>query len=45
MGIYFISFLVDLCHMIIVRETLVSEELFEEYFVCDLNACKGGLLC
>ncbi len=42
MGIYFISFLVDLCHMIIVRETLVSEELFEEYFVCDLNACKGA---
>jgi hypothetical protein len=36
------SFLVDLCHMIIVRETLVSEELFEEYFVCDLNACKGA---
>jgi hypothetical protein len=28
--------------MIIVRETLVSEELFEEYFVCDLKACKGA---
>jgi hypothetical protein len=28
--------------MIIVGETLVSEELFEEFFVCDLNACKGA---
>lgn len=28
--------------MIIVGKTLVSEELFEEYFVCDLNACKGA---
>lgn len=28
--------------MFIVGETLVSEELFEEYFVCDLNACKGA---
>lgn len=28
--------------MIIIGETLVSEEIFEEYFVCDLNACKGA---
>jgi hypothetical protein len=27
--------------MIIVGETLISEEIFEEYFVCDLSACKG----
>lgn len=28
--------------MIIVGQTLVSEELLEEQFVCDLNACKGA---
>jgi hypothetical protein len=28
--------------MIIIGETLVSEELFENHFVCDLNACKGA---
>ena len=28
--------------MIIVGQTLVSEELFENHFVCDLNACKGA---
>ncbi len=28
--------------MIIIGATLVSEELFEEYFVCDLAACKGA---
>ncbi len=28
--------------MIIVGQTLVSEDLFEEQFVCDLNACKGA---
>lgn len=28
--------------MIAVGETLVSEELVEKKFVCDLNACKGG---
>lgn len=28
--------------MIIVGKTLVSEELFDEYFVCDLAACKGA---
>lgn len=28
--------------MIIVGQTLVSEELLEEFFVCDLNACKGA---
>jgi len=28
--------------MIIVGKSLVSEELFEEFFVCDLNACKGA---
>jgi len=24
------------------RGTLISEELFEKRFVCDLNACKGA---
>lgn len=28
--------------MIIVGQTLVSEELLEQQFVCDLNACKGA---
>lgn len=28
--------------MIIVGETLVSEEILEEQFVCDLHACKGA---
>jgi hypothetical protein len=28
--------------MIIVQDTLISEELLEEYFVCDLAACKGA---
>jgi len=28
--------------MIIIGDTLVSEELLEEFFVCDLNACKGA---
>jgi hypothetical protein len=28
--------------MIIIGETLVSEDIFEEQFVCDLNACKGA---
>jgi hypothetical protein len=28
--------------MFIVGGTLVSEELFDEQFVCDLNACKGA---
>jgi len=28
--------------MIIIENNLVSEELLEEQFVCDLNACKGG---
>ena len=27
--------------MIIIENTLVSEDLFEEHFVCDLSACKG----
>ncbi|MFM2315994.1 MAG: hypothetical protein RLZZ155_326, partial [Bacteroidota bacterium] len=27
--------------MIIIQNTLVSEDLFEEHFVCDLSACKG----
>ena len=31
-----------LCAMIIIGEALVSEEIFEEHFVCDLNACKGA---
>ena len=28
--------------MIIIGQTLVSEELLEQQFVCDLNACKGA---
>lgn len=28
--------------MIIVGNTLVSEDLFDQHFVCDLNACKGA---
>lgn len=28
--------------MIIIGETLVSEEILEEQFVCDLHACKGA---
>lgn len=28
--------------MIAIKDTLVSEELIEKHFVCDLNACKGG---
>jgi hypothetical protein len=27
--------------MFIIGDTLVSEELLEEQFVCDLNACRG----
>jgi hypothetical protein len=28
--------------MILIKDTLVSEEIFETEFVCDLNACKGA---
>jgi len=28
--------------MIAIKDTLVSEELIEKKFVCDLHACKGG---
>lgn len=28
--------------MIIIDNILVSDEVVEEHFVCDLNACKGG---
>lgn len=28
--------------MIAIDKTLVSDELIEEHFVCDLNKCKGG---
>ena len=28
--------------MVIVQDILVSEEIFKERFVCDLNACKGA---
>jgi len=28
--------------MIIVGDALVSEEVFDEHFVCDLSACKGA---
>ena len=31
-----------LCVMIKIDDTLVSEELFEKRFVCDLSACKGA---
>lgn len=31
-----------ICIMILVGETLVSDEIFDEYFVCDLSACKGA---
>ena len=24
------------------RNTLISEDIFEKRFVCDLNACKGA---
>ena len=29
-------------NMIIIQEILVSEEIVEEQFLCDLNACKGA---
>ncbi|HRH66392.1 MAG TPA: DUF3109 family protein [Bacteroidia bacterium] len=28
--------------MLAIGNTLISEELFEKHFVCDLNACKGA---
>jgi len=28
--------------MIQIEDVIVSEQLFEEYFVCDLSACKGA---
>ena len=28
--------------MLAVKDTLVSEEIIEKHFVCDLNACKGA---
>ena len=28
--------------MIVIEHTLVSDEVMEEYFVCDLSKCKGG---
>lgn len=28
--------------MIVLGEKLISEEIFEEKFICDLNACKGA---
>lgn len=30
-----------LCSMIAIGETLISEDIFDKKFVCDLNACKG----
>lgn len=30
------------CFMIQVENVILSEDLFEEYFVCDLAACKGA---
>lgn len=29
------------CNMIAIEQTLISEDIFEKHFVCDLNACKG----
>ncbi len=31
-----------LCRMLIVGDILVSEDILEKKFVCDLNACKGA---
>jgi hypothetical protein len=31
-----------LCLMLAIGETLVSEEILEKKFVCDLTACKGA---
>lgn len=28
--------------MLIIQDTLISEEIIEEMFACDLNACKGA---
>ena len=28
--------------MLAIGNTLISEELLEKHFVCDLNACKGA---
>ena len=28
--------------MILIEDTLISEELFDRKFVCDLSACKGA---
>ncbi|MFM7731318.1 MAG: DUF3109 family protein, partial [Flavobacteriales bacterium] len=28
--------------MILVGQTVVSQELFEQFFACDLAACKGA---
>lgn len=28
--------------MIVIQQTLVSDEIFEKLFVCNLNACKGA---
>ena len=25
-----------------IKETLISDDLLQEYFVCDLNSCKGA---
>jgi hypothetical protein len=27
--------------MILIEDTLISDDIFTEYFCCDLNACKG----
>ncbi len=31
-----------LCYMIRIDKTLISEEIFEKRFLCDLSACKGA---
>jgi hypothetical protein len=30
------------CFMIIIDDTLISDEIYTESFVCDLSACSGG---
>ena len=27
--------------MVQIQQTILSDEIFEEYFLCDLNLCKG----
>lgn len=38
----FRSVLLNLVHMIAIGDALVSEDVFDELFVCDLSKCKGA---